>query len=118
MMKKSRLTRLFSLFAAMLMCVSLLSAVASASDGGIQPHGASCPVTGGDHTYFVDEFTQSSELPIKWSCDGVPCKGPHKHVQEYRVTTCTSCHQTLSVVCTADYKKCFCGKYYCPCIVD
>lgn len=86
MMKKSRLTRLFSLFAALMMCVSMLSAVASASE--IQPRLASCPECGGDR-YMSNEYEDSYDTSKSVRCTkGV---GTHYVATRNRIMLCYSC---------------------------
>lgn len=93
MMKKRRLTRLFSLFAAMLMCVSLLSAVASASDGGIQPHRPSCPICGGD-TY---DYLSDKDMNTSWNTKCHTGSGVHFDAWQYRHTACYTCGEIEKV---------------------
>lgn len=86
MMKKSRL---FSLFAALMMCVSLFSAVASASDSGIQPHGALCAKC------FVGEYVLSREtIPSRKTIpnDSYQCKGggTHWEITQYEKYVCNN----------------------------
>lgn len=90
MMKKSRLTRLFSLFAALMMCVSLLSAVASASDSGIQPHGPSCPACGRGETYFRPNKVERDPSPFQ-TCPQTG-KAHHFRLTEYQVLHCENCN--------------------------
>ncbi len=89
MMKKSRLTRLFSLFAALMMCVSLLSAVASASDSGIQPHGPSCPACNNGPTRWLPNITKVDKFP----CGTCPHDDEvaHYRITEYEVLHCDGC---------------------------
>lgn len=107
MMKKSRLTRLFSLFAALIMCVSLLSAVASASDSGIQPHGASCPC-GGEYEYVglkVMHTTFDHMLP--------QCGARHERYEYFREYKCSNCLGAYLGVREKVVEECHCSET-CP----
>lgn len=85
MMKKSRLTRLFSLFAALMMCVSMLSAVASASDSGIQPHVATCDCGG------VYEFFRLRDMHTIFDHMIPQCGARHERIEYYREYRCSGC---------------------------
>jgi hypothetical protein len=107
MMKKSRLTRLFSLFAALMMCVSLLSAVASASE--IQPRAVSCPICGGTLQFDYGEVETNKRVG---TCVG----GIHYEVELHRYGHCFDCgkyYATDDVVDT--WWKCSCENVNCSC---
>lgn len=90
MMKKSRLTRLFSLFAALMMCVSLLSAVASASDSGIQPHTDLCDCGDGVmHTVITKKGESYVGRPRCSQNHSYNC--PVYKIQYLVEETCTAC---------------------------
>lgn len=106
MMKKSRL---FSLFAALMMCVSLLSAVASASDGGIQPRRPSCPY-GGEYE-FIKIIPHDPVLidNTSYTCAG---RGAHFRDDHYRLYRCSLCGDEYEEFSHSTY-RCDCKPFGC-----
>ncbi len=101
MMKKSRLTRLFSLFTAMLMVVSMLSAVASASE--IQPRVPTCacgnPIEAGTEHDPRERIANTSYT----------CQGVHYKTDYFRVERCSGCGDVSSKTYLRSEYECECG---------
>lgn len=89
-MKKSRSTRILSLFAAVIMVVSLFSTMAFASDAGIQPHLASCPECGGE-TYYA-EIGRAYDKNAKVGHHNMDPNNPHYYAYEFRAVRCNNCY--------------------------
>lgn len=108
-MKKSRFNRILSLFAAVMMAVSLLSTVALASDAGIQPRAPSCPQCGGTLQFEYKEKETSDRVG---TCRG----GIHYVVELHRYGHCFDCgkyYATDDIVDT--WWRCSCTNDACGC---
>lgn len=89
-MKKSRSTRILSLFAAVMMVVSLFSTMAFASDAGIQPHLASCPECGGETYYAESGKRYDPKEEVGPHSPGSSVK--HWYAYEFRAVRCNNCY--------------------------
>ena len=98
-MKKSRFTRILSLFAAVMMVVSLLSTVALASDAGIQPRLASCPECGGGR-YMSQEREETYDDSWSVSCSK---SGVHYTAKQYRIMLCEDFNSRERVLYATGY---------------